>query len=270
MSIIAVIPARYGSTRFPGKPLAPVKGVTMLQRVWACSKAAAAVDEVYIATDDNRIAEHAKSFGAEVLMTAEDIANGTLRALAAAEMLANKPTHVINVQGDAVLTPPWIISALANTHRDFPDTPIVTPATRLSRDAYEHFIGQKKISPASGTTVTFDREQNAMYFSKNIIPHVRDGAEEPPVYRHIGMYGYRLDALRQYINLPEGPFEKAEKLEQLRALENGLKIKIALVDYKGRTHWSIDSPSDLVAAEKLIEIEGELLPIYDGSYRWAK
>lgn len=272
MSIIAVIPARYGSTRFPGKPLATVKGTTMLQRVWAGAKAASAVDEVYIATDDTRIADHAATFGAKVLMTAEDIPNGTLRALAAAEMLDSKPTHVINVQGDAVLTPPWIIAALADAQRASPDTPLVTPATRLSRDAYEHFIGQKKISPASGTTVTFDRDGNAMYFSKNIIPHVRatgdGGSEQPPVYRHIGMYGYRLDALRQFTTLPEGPFEKAEKLEQLRALENGLKIRVVQVDYKGRTHWSIDSPSDLVAAEKLIEVEGELLPVYDGTYRW--
>lgn len=268
MRLVAIIPARYASTRFPGKPLASVKGVSMLQRVWASAKAASGVSDVYIATDDERIANHATGFGAEVIMTAAAIENGTLRALAAAAAMPAAPSHVINVQGDAVLTPPWIISAIAATHAAHPETPIVTPATRLSADAYQHFLAQKKISPASGTTVTFDKEMNALYFSKNIIPHVRDGADNPPVYRHIGMYGYRYDALQVYPTLPEGPFEKAEKLEQLRALENGLKIKIALVDYRGRTPWSIDSPADLVAAEKLIEVEGELLPTYDGSYRW--
>jgi 3-deoxy-manno-octulosonate cytidylyltransferase (CMP-KDO synthetase) len=266
MNIVAVIPARYGSTRFPGKPLALVKGVTMLQRVWACAMAADGVDKVVIATDDDRIMEAAKAFGGEAVMTAIDIPNGTTRALVAAEHL--NPTHIVNVQGDAVLTPPWIIGAVADAMRVDPDVAIATPAVRLTQDAYEQFMEQKQISPASGTTVTFDLKGDALYFSKNVIPYLRKNDGNPPVYRHIGMYGYRLDALQRYVSLPESPLEKVEQLEQLRALENGMPIRVVQTDYKGRTHWSIDAPSDLTAAEKLIEIEGELLPTYDGSYKW--
>jgi len=268
MNITAVVPARYGSTRFPGKPLAVVRGVTMLQRVWACAMAANGVDRVVIATDDDRIAEAAAAFGAETVMTDIDIPTGTDRALAAVKDAAIQPTHVINVQGDAVLTPPWIIDAVARTLRANPDVAIATPAVRLTADAYAQLLEQKKVSPASGTTVTFDLNGNALYFSKNIIPYVRTVSDHPPVYRHIGMYGYRLDALQRYVTLPESPFEKVEKLEQLRALENGMSIRVVQTDYQGRTHWSIDSPEDLVEAEKLIDKEGELLPVYDGSYKW--
>lgn len=268
MNIVAIIPARYASTRFPGKPLAMLNGVSMLQRVWACARAVPGLDDVYIATDDDRIAASACAFGAGVLMTAENIANGTLRVLAAAAQLEKQPTHVINVQGDAVLTPPWVIAALADAQRNQPDVEIFTPATRFSKESLRHFMEQKVLSPASGTTVTFDHNQRALYFSKSVIPYVRESIEAPPVYRHIGMYAYRLDALQRYVKLPEGQFERAEKLEQLRALENGMSIKVVEVDYRGRTHWSIDSPEDLSAAEKLIAREGELLPVYDGSYRW--
>lgn len=270
MSIVAFIPARYASSRFPGKPLAMLKGISMLQRVWASARAVSGLADVYIATDDERLAEFAKGFGASVVMTGADIANGTLRVLAAAETLKTQPTHVINVQGDAVLTPPWVIAALAEVQRSQPEVEIVTPATRFNAESLRHFQEQKVISPSSGTTVTFDRDHRALYFSKSIIPFVRSGVEASPVYRHIGMYAYRLDALRRYVTLPEGQFERAEKLEQLRALENGMCIKVVEVDYRGRTHWSIDSPEDLRAAEALIDKEGELLPVYDGSYRWGK
>ena len=269
MSIVAFIPARYASSRFPGKPLAMLKGISMLQRVWASARAVSGLADVYIATDDLRIAEAAKGFGASVVMTAADIANGTLRVLAAAETLKTRPTHVINVQGDAVLTPPWVIATLAEAQRAQPEVDIFTPATRFSRESHQHFLEQKMLSPSSGTTVTFDRDHRALYFSKSVIPYVRAGVDAPPVYRHIGMYAYRLDALQRYVKLPEGQFERAEKLEQLRALENGMAIKVVEVDYQGRTHWSIDSPEDLRAAEALIDREGELLPVYDGSYRWS-
>lgn len=266
--ITAVIPARYGSKRFPGKPLALVKGVSLLQRVWALSKAAPGIDRVLVATDDERVLAEARAFGAEVVMTSPDLPNGTARALAAVERASPLPTHVVNVQGDALLTPPWVIGSLARAMRDAPEAAIVTPAVRLTKASYDQLLQAKMDSPSSGTTVVFDRRFNALYFSKRVIPFLRDASGEPPVHRHIGLYGYRLDALRRYAELPAGPLEKAEQLEQLRALENGLPIRVVLTDYRGRTHWSIDNPQDVAAAEKLIAAEGELLASYDGSLRW--
>jgi 3-deoxy-manno-octulosonate cytidylyltransferase (CMP-KDO synthetase) len=268
VQITAVIPARYGSTRFPGKPLALVKGISLLRRVWALAKAAPGIDQVLIATDDERVLAAARSFGAESVMTSPNLPNGTVRALAAVERASPLPTHVVNVQGDAILTPPWVIGSLARALRDDPEAAIVTPAVRMTRASYGQLLQAKKESPSSGTTVVFDHRRNALYFSKRVIPFLRDPSEEPPVHRHIGLYGYRLDALRRYVALPEGPLEKAEQLEQLRALENGLPVRVVLTDYRGRTHWSIDNPQDIVAAEKLIAAEGELLASYDGSLRW--
>ncbi len=266
--ITAVIPARYGSKRFPGKPLTLVKGVSLLQRVWALAKAAPGINQVLIATDDERVLSVARAFGAEAVMTSPNLPNGTVRALAAVEHGSLLPTHVVNVQGDALLTPPWVIDALARAMRDDPEATIVTPAVRMTKAAYEQLLQAKNESPSSGTTVVFDRRGNALYFSKRVIPFLRNASGEPPVHRHIGLYGYRLDALRRYVALPEGPLEKAEQLEQLRALENGLPIRVVLTDYRGRTHWSIDNPQDVAAAERLIAAEGELLASYDGSLRW--
>ena len=147
-----------------------------------------------------------------------------------------------------------------------PVTSIFTPAVEMSAPSLEALRRAKAVGEAGGTTVTFDRAGHALYFSKSIIPFVRDNGTTP-VYRHIGLYGYRRAALEKLITLPEGPLEKAEKLEQLRALENGLKIRVVPVDYKNRSHTGIDSESDLRRAEQLIAAEGELLPVYDGSAR---
>ncbi|MFM8801515.1 MAG: cytidylyltransferase domain-containing protein, partial [Tagaea sp.] len=117
------------------------------------------------------------------------------------------------------------------------------------------------------TTVTFDRFGDAMYFSKAIIPFVKKPDAAPPIWRHIGIYAFRAETLAQYVSLEMGPFEKAEELEQLRALENGIKMRVVPCDYRGRTHWSIDSPDDLREAEAILAREGELLPRYDGTAR---
>lgn len=261
MQTCIVIPARYGSTRFPGKPLVMVAGKSLLQRVWQIASAVKQVGSVLIATDDSRIVEHAKSFGAAVCLTDPACRNGTERVLEALIKNNSEAELVINLQGDAVLTPPWIIQALLDTLRQDCAVQIATPAVKLDWSQYQRLLDSKRTGQASGTMVVFDRNFNALYFSKAVIPFVRQEKRgmAAPFYRHIGLYGYRRQALERYLQLPAGQFEEAEQLEQLRALENGIAIKVVLVDYRGRTHWSIDSPSDLEQAVSIIEEEGELV-----------
>ncbi len=261
MDIAIVIPARYGSRRFPGKPLVEIRGRSLLNRTWAIARAVEGVSEVYVATEDRRIADHAEAFGARAIMTSERCENGTERVREAIATLDRPPDAVINLQGDAVLTPPWVIQALVDAFRADPGIRLVTPAVRCTWDQYEEIRASKRTSPTSGTLVVFDRNFNALYFSKAIIPYLRIADEDapPPVHRHIGIYGYRRDALEELASLDQTPLERAEQLEQLRALENGIPIRIVVVDYRDRTHWSVDAPEDVAMVERLIEREGELV-----------
>jgi 3-deoxy-manno-octulosonate cytidylyltransferase (CMP-KDO synthetase) len=136
---------------------------------------------------------------------------------------------------------------------------IATAATRLNQDQYRELLEQKVDGQPGGTLVTFDKRGRALYFSRSIIPFMRKYSPSVPIYRHIGLYGYRYDALEKYVSLPPSPLELAEGLEQLRALENGMPIQVVPVDYNGRTHWAVDSPEDAKMAEKLILREGELV-----------
>jgi len=265
MGVIVVIPARFASSRFPGKPLAPVAGVAMLQRVWAIAKAADGVTQAIVATDDARIADAVRAFGGEVVMTPESCRNGTERTHAAVEALDLDADAIVNLQGDAVLTPPWAIGALAHAMAADASVKIATLATKMGPAAYAALKRQKADGQAGGTTVTFDRFGDALYFSKSLIPFVKKPDGDLPLYRHIGIYAYRRKTLAQYVGFEMGPFEKAEELEQLRALENGVRMRVVQCDYRGRTHWSIDSPGDLVQAEAIIAAEGELLQRYDGT-----
>ncbi len=268
MTLRIIIPARYGSTRFPGKPLALISGVPLLQRVWALGASAAGKDNVVVTTDDHRIADFCAKIGAACIMTAPEISNGTERVHAALQQMPADVDKVINLQGDAVLTPPWVIRAIRNAMETDSSVGIFTPAVRLTKQTYKALRAAKAVGEVGGTTVTFDNHYNALYFSKSVIPFVREGAENPLVYRHIGMYGYRRQTLAQIVGLPQGRLEQAEKLEQLRALENGLKIRVVVVDYQGRSHIGIDSAEDAMRAEKIIDNEGELLPAYDGAYTY--
>jgi len=287
MTLRIIIPARYGSTRFPGKPLALVAGIPLLQRVWALGASVVGKDGVVVTTDDKRIADFCAKIGATCVMTDPAIANGTERVHAALQQLPKDVDQVINLQGDAVLTPPWVIRAIMDEiereHKNHPPLAggskslcdfgegstagIFTPAVRMTPQTLEALRAAKRAGEVGGTTVTFDKDHNALYFSKSVIPFTRDAAENPPVHRHIGLYGYRREALAKLIALPPGPLEQAEKLEQLRALENGLKIRVVVVDYKGRSHIGVDSEADARRAEQIIAAEGELLPAYDGSGR---
>jgi 3-deoxy-manno-octulosonate cytidylyltransferase (CMP-KDO synthetase) len=269
MSAVAIIPARYASSRYPGKPLVEVAGVAMIRRVWAIARAAQGVSRVVVATDDLRIFDFVRGFGGEAVMTPESCRNGTERTHAAVEALGLREDAIVNLQGDAVLTPPWAIAALAAEMARDASVRVATLATRMAPEAIEALKRQKSAGQAGGTTVTFDRAGDAMYFSKAIIPFVKKPDGAPPIWRHIGIYAFRPEALAHYVTLEMGPFEKAEELEQLRALEHGIKMRVVPCDYRGRTHWSIDSPGDLREAETIVAREGELLPVYDGTARIA-
>lgn len=261
MKSAIVIPARYGSTRFPGKPQALIKGITLLERTWRIAKQAAG-DLVVIATDDPRIEEQAAAFGAQVVRTGRDCANGTERVFEALSHMKESADIVLNLQGDAVLTPPWVLTDLINTMRADASIGMATPATRLTIKQYQDLVNQKMSGIVGGTLVVFDKKCNALYFSKSPIPYLRSSqAEDAPLYRHIGLYAYTYETLKEYLKLPPGPLETMEGLEQLRALENGMAIRIVVVDYKGRTHWSVDSPEDVLKVEQIIAAEGELVPV---------
>jgi 3-deoxy-manno-octulosonate cytidylyltransferase (CMP-KDO synthetase) len=259
--VAIIIPARYGSTRYVGKPLAAIAGRTMIHRVWSLARAASTVGAVVVATDDERIADHVRSFGGHAVMTPPECANGTERALVAAGTLDRPPAIVINLQGDAVLTPPWVIAALIDAMLEHQDVEVATPAVRMTSRDYEILRSAKQAGEVGGTTVTFDRRHNALYFSKSIIPFVRHACESAPlpVFRHIGLYAYRLSTLHKLVGLDAGPLERAEQLEQLRALEHGISVRVVEVDYRGRTHWAVDSPEDLERVEAILAAEGELV-----------
>lgn len=261
MKSVIVIPARYGSSRFPGKPLEKINGIAMIERTWRIAKQASA-DRVFITTDDDRIDEFARSFGAEVVRTGDDCANGTERVYEALTHLGETPDIVINLQGDAVLTPPWILDDIINAMKSDPSVRIATPATRITLQQYQDLAKQKASGIVGGTLVVFNKQFDAMYFSKSPIPFVRSSKDsELPLFRHIGLYGYTYAALKQYLELPMSQLEKIEGLEQLRALENCIPIRVVVVDYRGKTHGSVDSPEDIKTIEQIINAQGELFDL---------
>ncbi|MCW5725481.1 MAG: 3-deoxy-manno-octulosonate cytidylyltransferase [Maricaulaceae bacterium] len=260
MTVLAVIPARYGSTRFPGKPLAVIAGRPMIERVWRLAGAAPGVDRVVVATDDERITSAVAAFGGEAVMTPASCRNGTERALAAAQALGADAEIVINVQGDAALTPPWVIGAVAQALKADPALQMATPAVRLGPQAEARMRAAKAAGEVGGTTVVIGRDANALYFSKAMLPFQRHPEAGTPTFQHIGLYGYRLETLEKLVSLPPSPLELAESLEQLRALENGIPIRVVEVDYRGRSSWAVDSPEDAERVAEIIECEGELVP----------
>lgn len=260
MTIAIIIPARYASTRFPGKPLALIGGRSMLARVVdLAQKAAAGMDNIAIAvaTEDERIADHAKSLGVACFMTPPDCPTGSDRVLAAVRQMKTRPDFIINLQGDAPFTPPAVVRAVIKAWQDNPALPVVTPVVNLRWADLDRLRENKKITPFSGTTCVTDFRGQALWFSKNIIPAIRkeDRASEfSPVQQHIGLYGFRTDVLEHFVTLPEGRYERLEGLEQLRLLENDIPVQTVIVDTDlGMAQAGIDSPEDLARAEKLVK-----------------
>jgi 3-deoxy-manno-octulosonate cytidylyltransferase (CMP-KDO synthetase) len=264
MHTLIVIPARKGSSRFPGKPLAPVAGVTLLRRVIRVAERAAATAgaDYLVATDDPDIAAHAREAGARAVLTPADLASGTDRAYAAAAGLEARADLVVNLQGDSPFTPPEHVAALIEAARSY-DGHAVTPVVRLDWEALDRFRELKRLHPMSGTSCVADSAGEALWFSKQILPAIRDEAAlrraSPlsPVLRHVGLYAYRFAALEAFVRLPPGRYETLEGLEQLRLLENGLRIRVVEVAPPRISISGIDTPEDVRLAEALIAAQGD-------------
>jgi 3-deoxy-manno-octulosonate cytidylyltransferase (CMP-KDO synthetase) len=246
VSVLGVIPARYDSKRFPGKALADIKGKPMIQWVHERASEAREISRLVIATDDKRIYEVARSFGAEVEMTAREIRNGSERAAAVAEK--HDDSIVVNIQGDEPLIDPGAIDAAIRALIDDDEAVASTLVKKI--DSIE------ELTNVNMPKVILDYHGYALYFSRAIIPYYRDEAnpsewiKKHSYFRHIGLYAYRKSFLKRYVGLPETGLERAEKLEQLRILEHGYKIKATIVNYAPR---GVDTPDDLESLIQYIE-----------------
>jgi 3-deoxy-manno-octulosonate cytidylyltransferase (CMP-KDO synthetase) len=238
--ILGVIPARYASTRFPAKPLADLGGKTMIQRVYEQVKKSKLIAEVVVATDHSEIFNHVKQFGGNVCMTNENHASGTDRCFEALTLQQKKFTYVINIQGDEPFIQPEQIDLLAKLLDG--KTEIATLVKKIKE--------QEQLFNPNVVKAVVAHNQTALYFSRSAIPHIRNAKESEWLsknnfYKHIGMYAYRSDILKQLTGLPVSSLEKAESLEQLRWLENGFKISVAETQTET---IGIDTPDDLTKA----------------------
>ena len=240
--IIGIIPARWASSRFPGKPLHPLLGKPLLQHVFERATLCSELDELVIATDDGRIAALCKTIGAKVIHTRSDHPTGTDRIAEAAEQ-CEAATHVINIQGDEPLLEPELVDALARELRNNCDLPMITAGSPLDN--------LELIADSNVVKLVIDQNQNALYFSRSPIPFRRNDTPSLPTYRHLGIYGYRVDFLKTFINLPPSPLEMAEGLEQLRALENGATIRVHLTEHEA---IGLDSPDQVPLIESLLAL----------------
>ncbi len=260
MKTIILIPARYASTRYPGKPLVVLTGKdgvakSLIQRSWEAAKSVADVASVYVCTDDDRIKSAAEAFGAQVIMTAEACANGTERCADALQNLTESADLYVNLQGDAPLTPAWFVEDLIREMKADPSVQMATPVLRCDAQTHANFVEDRLNGRVGGTTAVFDKNLNALYFSKEVIPYTGKTFGEGdiiPVFHHVGVYGYREQALRSYSSWPVGPLETWEGLEQLRFLENGMPIRCVEVDGRGRVFWELNNPVDVARIEQVI------------------
>jgi len=260
MSVLVVIPARYASTRYPGKPLVALRGASgvgrsLVERSWTAASAVSGVDRVVVATDDDRIRSACEGFGAEVVMTSEDCANGTERVAEAHAALGSGFDVVVNLQGDAPLTPHWFVEDLIAGLRADPEAGLATPVLRCDGRALNGFLADRRAGRVGGTTAVFGAGGRGLYFSKEVIPYTgqawADDAETP-VFHHVGVYAYRPEALAAYPGWSPGPLEKLEGLEQLRFLENGHKVLCVEVEARGRQFWELNNPEDVPRLEAMM------------------
>jgi 3-deoxy-manno-octulosonate cytidylyltransferase (CMP-KDO synthetase) len=239
--VLAVVPARYASTRFPGKPLAPIAGRPMIHHVVERVRKAKLVSRVVVATDDARIKSAVEAFGAEAILTRADHANGTDRV---AEVAARVTAEIyVNVQGDEPLIDSETVDAVIAAMLEDESVQIATPCVAIEEP--------KDIMDPNVVKVVRDFDGNGIYFSRAPIPWVRDTNANVKAqhWKHLGLYGYRREALLEYQTLPPGDLERVEQLEQLRWLENGFRIRVAETDYDA---VSVDVPSDIERVEKLL------------------
>ena len=260
MTVLIVIPARHASTRYPGKPLVELRGAggaarSLIRRSWDAAMAVSGVDRVVVATDDGRIADHATAFGAEVVMTSTTCRNGTERCAEAVANLGLAPRIVVNLQGDAPLTPAWFIEDLVAAMRQSPDAEVATPVLRCTGAMRADLIADRRAGRVGGTTAVFGHDRQALYFSKEVIPFAagRFGDDAPsPVFHHVGVYAYRPEVLAAYPEWPEGTLERLEGLEQLRFLEQGRRLLCVEVEARGRQFWELNNPEDVPRLESMM------------------
>lgn len=260
MKTVIFIPARYASTRYPAKPLATLRQKdgttkTLIEMSWEAACRIEGVDAVYVATDDDRIADAARGFGADVVMTDEACENGTARC---ADALANSGVDadlIVNFQGDAPLTPPWFVEALIDAMKSDEGLGMATPVLRCDRATYDAFKEDRAQGRVGGTTAVFDKDMNALYFSKEVLPYIDPGKlpDPLPVFHHVGVYAYRPDALAAYTATPVCDLETLEGLEQLRFLHAGVPVRCVEVDARGRVFWELNNPTDVPRIEKALE-----------------
>ena len=244
--VALVIPARWGSTRFPGKCLHPIAGKPLVRHVWERSLLARNISKVLIATDDKRIADAARDFGAEVVMTSPDHPSGTDRIAEVATRLSGI-THFINVQGDEPLIDPTLIEELAVELIHDSKIGMITAATP--------FADSKEADDPNCVKVVAGASGDALYFSRSRIPFHRDNKDKTSAVKpllHLGIYGYRRDILARLVKLTPTPLEQCEKLEQLRALEHGIAIRVIRTAHRG---VGVDTPADVLRVEKLLRIQ---------------
>ena len=243
MTAVGVVPARYEASRFPGKPLVQIAGLPMLQRVWEGARSAKSLRTVVVATDDERIAEACRGFGAEVFLTRPDHPTGTDRI---AEVALDLPDDVVvNIQGDDPLIEGFVIDAAVAALADAEDAAMSTVV---------HAAEPQALEDPNRVKVVIDRRGNALYFSRARIPYLRDPEARPLVYQHVGLYAYRRSFLLDFVDLERTPAERAEALEQLRALEHGFRIRCAVVE--GWRSVPVDVPADVEAVESRLRGAG--------------
>lgn len=258
--VLIAIPARFASQRYPGKPLVELRGAdgrarSLIRRSWDAAMTVGGGPRVVVATDDDRIRSHAEGFGAEVVMTSPACRNGTERVAEALTVLGGAFDIVVNLQGDAPLTPAWFVEALVAALAQKPAMEVATPVLRTNGAALAGFLQDRRAGRVGGTTAVFGADGRALYFSKEVIPFTAQDypADAPtPVWHHVGVYAYRPAALARYPTLDPGPLEALEGLEQLRFLEHGLPVLCVEVEARGRPFWELNNPEDVARIEAML------------------
>jgi 3-deoxy-manno-octulosonate cytidylyltransferase (CMP-KDO synthetase) len=263
VNAVILIPARYQSSRYPGKPLVELKGASgtakpLIQRSVEAARRVAGVSGVFVTTDDERIAEACASIGVGVIMTSPECRNGTERCAEALDEL-HEPDLVINFQGDALLTPPGFVEALIARMEADRDALVATPAMRLRSDEVRALQAEEAAGRVGGTTVVTDTAGYTLYFSKRLIPHLPAGAlddEMSPVRLHVGVYAYRPQALERYVATPVSQLETLEGLEQLRFLVAGMPVAVVEVETPPFALRELNNPEDVAPIEQALAEAG--------------
>ncbi|MCY7397908.1 MAG: 3-deoxy-manno-octulosonate cytidylyltransferase [Sphingomonas bacterium] len=251
-----IIPARFGSSRYPGKPLARLTGAggverSLIEWTWRAARKVPGVGTFVVATDDRRIAQEVERFGGVAVMTPTGCANGTERCAAALDAFDRVPDIVVNFQGDAPLTPPSIVAALIDRMQREAALAVATPAIACRDETYRHLIADRAAGRVGGTTVVFNRHNQALYFSKNVIPFVSLPSEggAHPIHLHLGVYAYRASTLAAYVAAPPSALEIAEGLEQLRFLDMGVGVGTVVCEPPDGAMIELNNPTDAVLIE---------------------